>query len=237
MYDFENEREIVGYAYDTNGIATHAASIIPDPEPMILMEGLASQFSDAGLKANIRIVREPSLAHLLSGYYELERGTRLDRAWDRFSEEYASDDAVEIFTRYAAVFHPRTVIHHVNLQTGCSQGDWVELIMWLEADVIDHEWTEHQAWGVPLNVRRARAIEQAYNCLKAHCEEFEQAATGEAYGIALHELDVHVSYDGDPLDGSNDHTISFELGSPEDECWGYIGHDHAVESAKDLLPK
>src|SRR5699024_2590613 len=81
MYDFENEREIVGYAYDTNGIATHAASIIPDPEPMILMEGLASQFSDAGLKANIRIVREPSLAHLLSGYYELERGTRLDEAW------------------------------------------------------------------------------------------------------------------------------------------------------------
>ena len=99
MYEFENEREIVGYAYDTNGIATHAASIIPDPEPMILMEGLASQFSDAGLKANIRIVREPSLAHLLSGYYELERGTRLDEAWERLSEEFDPNDAVEMFTR------------------------------------------------------------------------------------------------------------------------------------------
>ena len=237
MYDFENEREIVGYAYDTNGIATHAASIIPDPEPMILMEGLAAQFRDEGLRANIRIVREPFLAHLNAEYYELERRTRLDEAWERLSEEFDPNDAVEMFTRYANIFHPRTVIHHVNLSTGCSQGDWVELIMWLEADVIDNQWTHYQARDMPLNVRRARAIEQAYNCLKAHCEEFEQAATGEAYGIALHELDISVSYDGDPVDGSNDHTISFELGSPEDECWGYIGHDHAVESAKDLLPK
>src|SRR5699024_11434497 len=95
----------------------------------------------------IRIVREPSLAHLLSGYYELGRGTRLDEAWERLSEEFDPNDAAEMFTRYANIFHPRTVIHSVNLQTGCSQGDWVELIMWLEADVIDHEWTEHQAWG------------------------------------------------------------------------------------------
>ena len=237
MYDFENEREIVGYAHDANGIATHAASIIPDPEPMILMEGLAEQFRIAGLYANIRIVREPWLAHLRKEYYELERGTRLDEAWDRFSEEYDHDDAVEIFTRYAAAFHPRTVIHPVNLSTGCSQGDWVELIMWLEADVIDNQWTHYQARDMPLNVRQARATEQAYNCLKGHCEEFEKAATGEAYGIALHELDVHVSYDGDPLDGGNDHTISFELGLPEDECCGYIGDGYATEAARELLPK
>ena len=237
MTDFENEREIVGYAYDTNGIATHAASIIPDPEPMILMEGLATQFSNAGLNANIRIVREPRLAHLRKEYYELERGTRLDKAWDRFSEEYASDDAVEIFTRYAAAFHPRTVIHHVNLNTGCSQGDWVELIMWLEADVIDKEWTNHQARDMPLNVRQAKATEYAYNFLTAHCEEFEQAATGEAYGVALHELIVNISYDGDPVDDGNAHTIRFDLGLPEDECWGYIGRDYAVEAAKELLPK
>ena len=237
MYDFENEREIVGYAYDTNGIATHAASIIPDPEPMILMEGLAEQFRSAGLYANIRIVREPWLAHLRKEYYELERGTRLDEAWDRFSEEYDSDDAVEIFTRYAAAFHPRTVIHHVNLTTGCSQGDWVELIMWLEADVIDGQWTRYQALDMPLNVRQAKATEYAYNCLTAHCEEFEQAATGEAYGIALHGLDISVSYDGDQVVGGNAHTINFELGVAEDECWGYIGRDYAVEAAKELLPK
>src|SRR5699024_1291866 len=157
-----------------------------------------------------------------------ERGTRLDEAWERLSEEYASDDAVEIFTRYAAAFHPRTVIHSVNLQTGCSQGDWVELIMWLEADVIDHEWTEHQAWGVPLNVRRARATEQAYNCLKAHCEEFEQAATGEAYGVALHEVtmtQVGKLELGRPVE------VIFYLELPDDECRGYIGLDHAVEAA------
>src|SRR5699024_531679 len=181
--------------------------------------------------------REPSLAQLREEYCELERVTRLDKAWDRLSGEFAPNDAVGVFTRYANICHPRTVIHHVNLTTGCSQGDWVELIMWLEADVIDHEWTEHQAWGVPLNVRRARATEYAYNCLTAHCEEFEQAATGEAYGIALHELDISVSYDGDPAGGSNDHTIIFELGSPEDECWGHIGREYAVESAKELLPK
>ena len=238
MYDFENEREIVGYAYDANGIATHAASIIPDPEPGILMDGLAEQFSSAGLKASIRIVREPWLAHLREEYYELERGTRLEEAWSKFEHEFHADDAVEVFTRYAAAFHPRTVIHHVNLSTGCSQGDWVELIMWLEADVIDSQWTKYMARDMPLIVRQAKATEYAYNFLTAHCEEFEQAATGEAYGIALHELDVHVSYDGDPLDsGGNDHTISFELGLPEDECWGYIGRDYAVEAAKELLPK
>src|SRR5699024_1307718 len=116
MYEFEHEREIVGYASDTNGIATHAASIIPDPEPMILMEGLAAQFKDAGLRANIRIGREPFLAHLNAEYYELERGTRLDEAWERLSEEFDPNDAVEVFTRYANIFHPRTVIHSVNLQ-------------------------------------------------------------------------------------------------------------------------
>ncbi len=234
MYDFESQREIVGYAHNDNGVPTHAASIIPDPEPAILMEGLAEQFRNAGLKANVRIVREPFLAHLNDEYYELERGTQLDEAWDRFAEEYAPDDAVEIFTRYAAAFHPRTVIHTVNLQTGCSQGDWVELIMWLEADVIDDQWTRFQARDMPLIVRQARATEQAYNCLKGHCEEFEQAATGEAYGIALHEITM--SY-VDGLELEERVEVIFELGSPEDERWGLLGREYAAEEAKALLPK
>ena len=234
MYNYEAEREIVGYAYNANGFPTHAASIVPDPEPFITEEGFAAQLSNAGMRASVRIVREPRLAHLRSEYYELERGTRLEEAWERFSKEFHADDAVELFTRYANIFHPRTVTHHVNLTTGCSQGDWVELILWLEADEIDRQWTTYQARDMPLIVRQAKATEYAYECLKGHCEEFEKACTGDAYGIALHEITVNLV---DELKLGECMEVIFELGEPDDECWGYIGHEYAVEAAKELLPR
>ena len=234
MYDYEAEREIVGYAYNANGFPTHAASIIPDPEPLITEEGFAARFSNAGMKASIRVIREPWLAHLRDEYYELKRETRMEEAWERFSEEFRTDDAVELFIRYARIFHPRAVVYHKTLRTGYSQGDWVELILWLEADEIDRQWTAYQARDMPLVVRQAKATEYAYECLKGHCEEFEKACTGDAYGIALHEITVTSI---DELKLGECVEVIFELGEPDDECWGYIGYEYAVEAAKELLPK
>ena len=234
MYDFENDREIIEYKFNDQGVPTHAATITPDIDPLILMDGFAAQFTMGGLEPGIRIAREPRLAHLNPDYYENAGPvSRLDEAWQRFALEFDPDEAREVFARYAAVFRPGVVVYSVNMQTGCSQGDWVDLILWLDESEIDKNWTEYTDPALPRNVRRAIATGQAYNCLKGICDEFEKAATGEVYVAAVHELEANMTLNGDPLSG--EHTISFDLGFPVEDCGGFIGHKYAASEARRML--
>lgn len=95
--------------------------------------------------ATVRIVSEPRLAHINHAYYEdTQEGPHhgpLSAAWDRIVEDGdhstyldvdSHEEAVEVFTRYARIFHPMTPVTRRTLQTGYSQGDWVDVIGWIE---------------------------------------------------------------------------------------------------------
>ena len=236
MFFSDNDYEVIEYKMSAQGIPTHIAIKRPDNEPSILNEGLAEQFRMADLNPGIRVTDTPSFTQYRDGYYDNEGADRsLSRAWDRFENEFGGDEAREVFARYVNVFRPGVAVYSVNLVNGCSQGDWVHLILWFDEATIDEKWTKYtRRHDRPLNIRRAQAIGQAFDCLKAYCDEHEAAATGEAYIVAVHELDAVIDLDTPDIVGTV-HEIQFELGSVAEDCGGVIGDEHADEYGKEML--
>lgn len=225
---YGEELEVIDWKHDERGIPTHVVGLTQDPDPSILMEGPAEQIRMAGFKANMRPVSLPR--NTREDHYTLKNDDRLSEAWGAYSEgrdygcgyTYDGDELVEVFERYVRVFHPGAVTYHANIATGCSQGDWAELMLWMDADAVEGEWGKY----VPT---QAHAQVRAYDCLKAYTDEFETAATGEAY--AVHEVPLILSVDIDS-DGTSG-TLEIELDEVHAEsCWGYAGHEHAVSAAK-----
>lgn len=235
MFFSDNDYEVIDYKTSANGVPTHVAIKRLDPEPFILMDGLATQFTQTGIDVGIRVTGAPYLTSYRGGYYDNDgRDGSLSAAWSRFEDEFDGDESREVFARYVNVFRPGVAVYDVDLHTGCSQGDWVNLILWMDEATIDREWTDFTDRSKPLNVRRAEALGQAYQCLKGHCKEFETAATGEAYIVSVHELDATVDLDTPDMIGT-EHSIRFELGDIVDDCGGVIGADYADEFGRSML--
>ncbi|MGV2479811.1 UNVERIFIED_CONTAM: hypothetical protein IGO34_23610, partial [Salmonella enterica subsp. enterica serovar Weltevreden] len=213
------------------GIPTHVASIIPDDDPDVLREGFATQFDQTGMDVGIRITGAPYLSHLRNDYYELDgRDGHLLHAWERFANEFGANAARDIFARWAGIFHPRTVVRSVDMFTGCSQGDWVELIVWVDEETV---WQEFGHWSTrPTTATRwAEAVTKADDYIADVARAFEQAATGGAYRAEVHEVDATVS----TADNLAETSITLERGDKCDSIGGLVGVDEARKAAREFL--
>ena len=129
--------------------------------------------------AHTRVTREPYLAHLHRPYYEDTQVPQTDgpiaRAWERYSDEYDTDDALEMLERYARIFHPMTPVITATLQTGYSQGDWVEIVSWME------EHNQDRQPGEPAYEAAARAAQQ----IRDHHDIMEAVSRGQFWTVEL----------------------------------------------------
>lgn len=129
--------------------------------------------------AHTRVTREPYLAHLHRPYYEDTQVPQTDgpiaRAWERYSDEYDTDDAIEMLERYARIFHPMTPVITTTLQTGYSQGDWVGIVSWME------EHNQDRQPGEPAYEAATRAAQQ----IRDHHEIMGAVARGQFWDVEL----------------------------------------------------
>jgi hypothetical protein len=135
-----------------------------------------------------------------------EDGGPLAENWDRVAER---DDAVEVFTRWARVFHGITVIEDR-----------------------PHDGARSLWYVTPENLKETTLT--ADKVVEAEIEEYRRWAEGEVYGWVV-EKDV-TRIPKDPED-AGDPDIDDESRAWEhvDSCWGYIGRENVEDAAREGL--
>lgn len=135
-----------------------------------------------------------------------EDGGPLADGWDRIS---GRDDAVEVFTRWARVFHGITVV---------------------EDRPHDGAWS---LWYItPKNL--AETTWTAEKTIEAEIREYRLWAEGEVYGWIVEKDVTRVPKDAEDIEDSDidDETRSWEH---VDSCWSYIGRENAEDAAREAL--
>lgn len=135
-----------------------------------------------------------------------EDGGPLADGWDRVA---GRDDAVEVFTRWARIFHGVTVV---------------------EDRAHDHAWA---LWYItPKNL--AETTLTAEKVIEAEIEEYRKWADGEVYGWVVEKDVTRVPKDPEDVE---DPDIDDESRSWEhvDSCWGYLGRDDVEDAAREAL--
>lgn len=132
------------------------------------------------------------------------RGTLHD-AWERFEGVAMSHaEHAELMTRYLNAFHPLTPYARRIIQTGYSQGDWVDVLAWIEPDRIIHTGNGPRAYQV------ATANHQM---IEDHFKSMQAVARGQFWDVALEFPIIHAEMD----DGQDTATVTIEW-NDTDEC-------------------
>lgn len=176
---------------DTSGIATHSIimgedDLSPQETPMVhapaLFEGLVVM--PLNLSWN---TREDWYTHTEDD----DDPARTLHAWESFTDRH--DKPADVFLRWLTIFHPLIPAVHMNVQTGYSQGDSVDLVSWS----LNQKTAGDDR---PIYLHAAAEHERIVNAL-----EFIGAHTrGQYVSLALYELQHSLD---DIADGEASYTL------------------------------
>ena len=136
-------------------------------------------------------------------YHPVDRhGGELESAWHRLWDRYDSENGVEIFQRYARIYHGAHTLYDAN---GSPEAVWYIL-----PDAIAQE-----------------QISDPAALLAGERDEYRAWANGEVYGYVIERRVTWTAVD-DPDDQYPDHDTWEHI----DSVFGYIGYEYAAESAR-----
>jgi hypothetical protein len=133
-------------------------------------------------------------------------GGPLSDGWDRVA---GRDDAVEVFTRWAKVFHGAVVV-----EDRPHDGAWS---LW---------------YMTPKN--QAEIVTPVEEAIRLEIEEYRLWAAGEVFGHVIEKSVTRIPRDPEDREDSelDDETQAWEH---VDSCWGYIGREYAEEAAREAF--
>lgn len=164
-----------------------------------------------GENANPRTEQDCNLANVITPagqrYIDVDKdGGPLQDGWDRVS---GRDDAVDVFTRWAKIFHGAVVI-----EDRPHDGAWS--IWYMTAE------------------NQAQIVTPAEEAVRLEIEEYRLWAEGEVYGYVIEKDVTRIPRDAEDRD---DPDVDDETREWEDveSCWGYIGRDYATTMAREAF--
>ena len=137
-------------------------------------------------------------------YADIDKdGGPLDSEWRYLVNRYQGREAIEIFTRYATIYHGAVCLEEFTGRSGPNA-------VWY---LTREQYSGPDGTPDPL----------AY--LKAQAEEYAAWAEGDVWGYII-EREVTWTREDDPTQ----HTTTWET---EESCWGFIGYSHAEQAARE----
>lgn len=138
-------------------------------------------------------------------------GGPLQDGWDRLIGNYNKSEAVKIFMIWARVFHGITVV-----EDRPHDGSWS---LWY----VTPEKLAETPWP-------------AERIIAAEIKEYRSWAEGDVYGVIVEKRVVLVPRDAEDREDSDldldDETVTWKT---VEDCWGYIGHEYATSTAKEMF--
>jgi hypothetical protein len=175
---------------ETSDDGRYRVRLMPDPEP----SNPRTEFDQ--------------LTHVITlpthQYIDVDRdGGPLEDGWERIM---GHPDAVEIFTRWARIFHGAVVEYH-------APHDGAEALWYLMPDGIAQ-------------------VPDPVAAIRGEIDEYMAWARGEVYGYVIEKAVTWQPVDpGDDVTLPDEHTSWVEVN--DGSCWGLIGYDYAETEARE----
>lgn len=162
-----NEDTVFAYAVNRDGVPVLEFTATRDHDYEMPNQFLV----DSGAEVNVRAESN----NYAESAFEVETWDDLCPAWERFSDEYGWDEAVEVLKRFARIFYPFYSVF--DRTEHITRSSWLSVVSWAGPGAFGHDIE-------PVFVRATKTWE----ALQSAISEMFMIANGEVYEVEMNRL-------------------------------------------------